>query len=350
MNNSRAWGIILPVLLLLIINFSINSPFFKFLKAIVAIILATFIPGYLFCLLILRRNNPEILIISIAMSICFVILIGIVVHFLRIPIDSTIILNIIWVLTTILTITLISKNQKILVRKNGKEINGIFLLNFILLLLFILALILTSVIMEPDEEFAELSWTFIKVEDPWEISDVSCENITCSLSGVNKFKPIKINQEEYPLLFLDINTPGKYDSICIDFDRDGVFCEDDEGPIWSSKGFLIGENAYSYNFLDNGIIIFNFPRRMVNMTDFIVSYTLQSHYSRPMEFDISLRVNNRPFSEKEILLNPGEKAILEEEVSIPEELGKYKVEIIVSPKTNNRSAIINFFVEYSTNF
>lgn len=342
------------LLLLVFINSETPFPIFNTLKAILIILIAIFIPGYLFALLFLdkKTEKSEFLVISIAVSICFVILTGILIHLLGVSINAYNVLNILWLITSVFTIVLVLiKSESTRFRKRRViKTDKTFYLNLVLIVVFFSLLIYLSMKFPSTEEFVELYWEFVKVENPTDEYDAVCKDASCSLSGINKFKKAKIDQVEYDILFLDLNEPEKYDSICIDLNQNDVYCEDEEGPFWSPEGFMINNTTFSYNLFGDGIVIFSFPKKLVNRTDFEVSYNIRSHYSKILEFDVTLTVNDEVFSEKEIILEPNQQMLIKDQVSIPEEERLHEVEVVVSPRKGGQSAKINFFVKYSTEY
>ena len=338
------------LLLLVFINIETPFPLLNTVKAAVVILFAIFIPGYLFTQLFLKReDHSETMVMSIAMSICFVILTGLLIHFLGISINAYNILNPLWFISSIFTMVLMFLNPS--KKKKKTKPNKTFYLNLSLILAFFLIFVYLSFNSSSNEGFIELYWDFTKVEHHYTQPDLECFNMTCSLSGTNKVQITRIDQDWYNILFLDINYPGKYDSICIDFNHNNLYCEDGEGPIWPPLGFMIGNKTYSYNLIEDGIIIFSHPKRVVNTTDFVVSYVTESHYTDLMEFDVTVKVDDYVLSREEMVLEPGERLLVEQEVSISEEKRQHKVEIIISPKRiPDQSAKINFFVNYVTEY
>ena len=341
------------LLILFFINLETQLNFFQIFKAILVLSLATFIPGYAFILLFQdeKLNNPDIIIVSIAMSVCFVIIAGIAIHLLGFRINPYNILNPLWFLISVFTIAIfLSRNRSNKPKK--KKIAGINIVFFVMLgliLLFFVILSYLSVNPILPEGFAEVYWEFINVENPWPVDGALCEDMDCSLSGINKLKTVELQGEEYDILFLDLNQPEKYDSICIDINNNDIYCQEREGPFWPSDTFVIDEKTYSYTLLgDRGIVIFFYPKKLVDRTRFTVSYNIKSYYLKVKKYDVTLNLNNNVVSSKEITLNRGEKRLVQEELTIPPFPREHRIEVIVTPEGENpiRIDLSTWYVSY----
>ncbi|MBD3155593.1 MAG: hypothetical protein GF368_02970 [Candidatus Aenigmarchaeota archaeon] len=338
------------ILSLILINLKISSPVISGIRAFLALSLATFLPGYLFTLFFLGKNaeTSERLVISISLSISLVILLGVLIHLLGIRISVQNILNPLWFIVSISVIGLlfVKRNKK---SKKRIELDGFFYLNLSMILVFFLILIFISMNLPSGEGFVELYWDFVKVENPWVEPSPVCE-IDYSLSDFNRVQRARIGNEKYNILFLDINQPGKYDSICVDLNHNEIYCEDDEGPFWSPLGFRIGPEHYSYTLIENGVVIYRFPTKLVNQTNFNVYYNIKSHYPEIEEFEIIISVNGDIISREKMFLDPGESRLVQEQIVVPEIIGKHEVEIAVLPQASKERVRINFFTEFAREF
>lgn len=325
------------LLILLFVNLNTPATLIEVTKAIIILSLSTFIPGYVFILLFQEKHqeHPNMLIISIAMSICLVMLSGVALYLIGFNIDPTNILNPIWFVLSVITITLFlyKKPSKKPKKRKILGIDMVFYVNLTLILIFFIALSYISVNPSLPRGFADVYWEFINVENPWPTDTVLCKDMKCSLSGINKVKEIQIGYSNYDILFMDINQPEKYDSICVDVNDNDIYCEYAEGPFSPSETFLIGESTYSYRFLgEESIVIFFYPQKLAGRTVFTVSYSIKSYYLDAKKYDVVLTVNNNIVSKQEIFLRPLERRMIQEEITILPIQREHKIEVIVTPQ------------------
>ncbi|MBD3155594.1 MAG: hypothetical protein GF368_02975 [Candidatus Aenigmarchaeota archaeon] len=336
--------------ILLLINLESHVTMFQIFKAILVLSLSTFIPGYVFILLFQERHqeHPNMLIISIAMSICIVMLSGVALYLIGFNIDPTNILNPVWFVLSIITITLFlyKKPPKKPKKRKILGIDMVFYVNLALILLFFIVLSYISVSPSLPRGFVDVYWEFINVENPWPTDTALCKDMKCSLSGISKIREIQIGHSNYDILFMDINQPEKYDSICVDVNDNDIYCEHAEGPFSPSETFLIGGSTYSYRFLgEESIVIFFYPQKLIGRTVFTISYNIKSYYLDAKKYDVVLTVNNNIVSKQEIFLRPLERRTIEEEITILPIQREHKVEVIATPE-GGKPVLTNLKIPY----
>jgi hypothetical protein len=343
--------IIIALLLAMVflINYEKDNAAFNYLKYISMISAALFVPGYILANLTLNRplKIPEALALGIGLSVAIVILSGVLVILAGLPISVQNIMNVIWFITVVLAAMGFFKAdfKWINLEKGRKSKDRLFYINLILVLFVISNLIYLSILAPANEEFTELSWRLWKIDDLTIANKVDCNMERCTLSGFSKVSKFNLGSNEYSILFMDLNSPEKYDSICIDVNRNGTYCDAWEGPFWPSSSFFIDGEAFNFRLLTNdSILILNYPNTVRNES-FSVSYNIKSYYSKTTDYDLYLVINGTAYSKRQIALEPNESMTVNENVTLPGN-GTYKVEVYAYPDSTSDGVSISFFVTY----
>lgn len=196
------------------------------------------------------------------------------------------------------------------------------------------------------EEFIELHWSIFKISFIPK-NQVTCVLRPCSISGDYKFGNLDLNGKTYGIILIDLENPRRYDNMCIDMNRNDVFCEQNEGPFIEGSSFLIESKSFNIiSFEENNFAIANYPK-IVNSSNFTVGFVIRSFYHRNMNFNLSMFVNETLEKSEVISLVPKQELTMNYSVSLKGE-GLNKILIVANSSEGNQQSAIDFWVEYST--
>jgi hypothetical protein len=220
-----------------------------------------------------------------------------------------------------------------------------------ILLLFLTIVILGIVVYvsatsPSKEEFTELYWKIFKV-DFLQKAQVVCALKPCSISGFYDFGNITLDNKNYRIVLVDLDTAWQYSAMCIDINQNNVFCEKGEGPFRERDSFLIGSDSFTIiSSNEKNFAIANYPRR-VNVNNFTVGYVVKSYYRKTQDFNVSLFVNETLKESKILTISPQQEIVSQFNVFLPSK-GLFRVKIDVTPSTTSQKSYIDFWVNASS--
>lgn len=327
-----------------------QNAFFSTVTSLVSLVFIFLLPGYILSYLIFEKvDRSEKLILSLGFSICVTILAGMIVHFAQMKISFVHIMYGVLILSLILAISAVLKHRakrrerpRSRVLKDGK----IFLFCSLSLLFAMAVIIYTSISLPSEEEFVELYWKAAELTGLKEETDVNCAIDDCSLSGFYKLGSVNLLDNYYNAIITDLNAEDVYDSICIDFNKNGVYCEKSEGPFAKGDSFGIGSNLNLFSVVlskSDKFYIFNFPKR-TNASNFTVGFSAKSNYKEAKNLNLALFVNETMQYSESLPIEPQQEISKYYPVRLPS-AGLYKVKIEVLPLTVEDRTYIEFWVE-----
>jgi hypothetical protein len=164
------------------------------------------------------------------------------------------------------------------------------------------------------------------------------------MSGIYKIGNINLDGMNFNLITTDLNKSNEYVSTCIDFNKNGTYCEKTEGPFRERDTFLIDNDSFNFFWVsDKNVIVAHYPKR-VSQENFTIGFVMKSHYSRTIDTKITLFVDTNQTRSKIQTLKPNEEIISKFDVTLPT-LGPHKVKISTTPTTINKENEIYFWVE-----
>lgn len=214
-------------------------------------------------------------------------------------------------------------------------------LAFSLLILSVIAYV--SVTSPTKEEFVEVYWKVSKVENMIDTENIECKLVNCSMSGVYKFGRVNLNDKNYDIIKIDPGGPGDYYSLCIDFNENQEYCDIEEGPFPYRDTFFIDSHAFNILSLVDDIVIAHYPKEVKDQ-NFTAGFVIKSYYSKTMDFDVGLYVNETLQKDKILTIQKNQEVTSYFDVELPTE-GMFKVKVVVSPLTIEKEAYIDFWVK-----
>lgn len=347
---------ILTGTLLSLIYFSPQNIFLDAIKSILSLLFMFFLPGYILTHLLLRNklDRTETFVLSVGLSVCITIFMGMIVHLAQMKINFFNIMCSILVVSLILlffVIFVILKDRKIPSRKKWKSKisrNDKLFFFCLFLLLFVMSIMTyISITLPSEEEFVELYWKVSELKDLANKTDVNCSIDNCGLSGIYKIGTVDLVDNSYKAIITDLNYEGMYDSICIDVNQNEIFCEENEGPFARRDSFGINSNSFNViYFRNNQAFIANYPRE-VYVSNFTVGFVIKSNYNEVKNFNMGLFVNETLQHSENLTVEPHQEISNYYSVYLPEN-GLYRVKVAVLPLTLEEKTYIEFWVEKNT--
>jgi len=221
--------------------------------------------------------------------------------------------------------------------------NILFYFCSILVIFVIFVIIFISSITPSAEEFIEVYWEISVVENLVNKTQITCNLENCSRSGIYRIGNIHLNNIDYNLAIFDSEVPIKYDSLCVDLNQDGVYCDEGEGPMKERYTFSIGTDFFSIlNLNEDKVIIAHFPKDLTVQT-FTIGFIIESHYNQTVNLNVNLLVNETMKKSEKLSIEPKQKTIQNFTVSLPED-GLYKIKVSVFVLPNDEEIFIDFWV------
>jgi len=360
---------ILTVVFALLVYFTPDSPVLYSIKNILGLFLLMVFPGYLLVDLLFggKLDTIETSVLTIGLSISIVIMLAMATYFAGLQIDVFTILNVIIVATFVLIFAgflkrperrggrLESERRDVgrkdmeRIARRSRSIDRSMYSHILLIVVVLVLLSFLSATLPPKDQFVELYWSTAEVENLKEVeaSGVQCMRKDCGLSDVRKIGQVTFADDVFDIMVTDLGEIGKYDTFCIDLNRNGKFCDvyEDEGPYRYYETFFIGPRAFtSLRFDESKIAFVNYPEYIFS-ENFTTSFSARSMYSKKMTFDIKVTVNGSLQYSEFIELEPKQEIAREVGISIPSR-GYYKVEAEIKPTvTGSEGARIHFWVD-----
>jgi len=334
------------ILFFTFLNIPIDNLIFYTGKIILTLIFAFFFPGY--CLIYLlfgeKLQTLDMSILSIVLSIVLFILSSMVIHLAGFEITVFNILNLLLLVTFVLILLNFLKPVSKLKIQRTREArdNSLY---FLLAITFVVlvAMVYVSATLPMKEEFVEIYWKIIKIETLMDIKEVNCLIDPCSLSGVYKFGELELNNKTFNVLVNDLIEAERYDTICIDWNHDDIYCDLDEGPYGTRESFILDSDGYNVIlFKEAKVYITNYPKE-VNVSNFTIGYVIKSYYSSTSDFKLNLFVNDTLEKTETLTINPNQEVTLKTKIILPTK-ALYKVKISISKLNTDQEAYIDFWV------
>jgi len=225
-----------------------------------------------------------------------------------------------------------------------KENDKTFYSSLILTLIILSLIIYISYSQPSKEEFVEIHWQIFRSDDLTSTDRVDCMIESCSISELYAIGNIDLDGTNYRIITTDLIEFNEYDYACIDFNNNGIFCEESEGPFEERDTFLIDDNGFNiFSISNKNVVVTHYPKN-VSQEDFTVGFVVKSFYHKPADIEITLSVETNEAETRIRTLNPNEEIISKFNVTLPT-VGLYKVKISTTPKTINKENEIYFLVE-----
>jgi hypothetical protein len=222
--------------------------------------------------------------------------------------------------------------------------NHTFIFLSVFTIIIVSIILYVSAISTSKEEFVEVYWQINSMKDLRYTRYVNCKMVNCSLSGIYEIGKVNINGKIFNATLIDIVRPSQYYHLCIDFNNDGIYCDNREGPFTLKDSFLMGKDAFNILYIsNNNIVIADYPHEVYDQ-NFTTGFVMKSHYFDTRFLNISLFVNQTLEKSKTIQIEPEEEVFSHLNVSLPTK-GLFRVEVSVSPLGTEEKSSIDFWVE-----
>lgn len=225
--------------------------------------------------------------------------------------------------------------------------NKFFYFCLIAVIIVIAIIIFISKITPSAEEFIEVYWELSIAEDLVEITRIPCKT-DCSVSEIYRVGNIHLKNKNYNLAIFDSEIPLEYDSLCIDFNQDGIYCDEGEGPMKEYYTFAIDTDFFNIvNVKKDRVVIAHYPKDLT-VENFTIGFVIESHYTNTVYLDVNLLVNETLKISKKLSIEPKQKIIRNYEVSLPED-GLYKIKVSLFVVLSDEEVFIDFWVNKKSN-
>jgi len=221
--------------------------------------------------------------------------------------------------------------------------NKLFYFCLIVSIFVIVIIIFKSTITPSAEEFLEVYWEPSIAEDLVNKTQIPCNSAECSKSGIYRVGDIHLKNTDYDLIVFDSEKPMIYDSLCIDLNQNGIYCDDNEGPMKQHYTFSIDTDFFNILGLnEDKVIIAHYPKDLTE-ENFTIGFIIESHYNNPVNLDVNLFVNETLEKSENLSIEPKQKVSKNFAVVLSEDgLHKIKVSVFVLP--SNEEIFIDFWV------
>lgn len=225
-----------------------------------------------------------------------------------------------------------------------KSNDKIFFSSLILTLIILSVIIYISSVQPSKEEFIEVHWQILRSGDLTGTDSVVCKIENCSKSGIYKIGNIDLDGMNFGLITIDSDKSNKYNYTCIDFNKNGIYCEEDEGPFKERDTFLINNNGFNFfSISDKNVVVAYYPKT-VDQENFTVGFVLKSHYKRTLDIKTTMSVDNNEPQSKIQTLKADEEIISTFNVTLST-VGLHEVKISTTPTTIDMRNEIYFWIE-----
>jgi len=225
----------------------------------------------------------------------------------------------------------------------GFLVENKFFVFCLIVVIFVISIIIFKSTTTPSvEEFIEIYWELSMAENLVKTTYIPC-NADCSVSEIYRVGNIQLNKKDYSLTIFDSETPMKYDSLCIDFNQDGFYCDEGEGPLKERYTFSIGTNFFNVLSLkEDKAVIAHYPKDLT-VEDFTIGFVIESHYTDPVYLDVNLLVNETLKKSEKLSVQPKQKIIRNFPVSLSKD-GLYKIKVSLFVTPSDEEVFIDFLV------
>jgi len=339
----------LTIAMFFLIYFPSQNILFNGIKSVLSLLFIFFIPGYVLTYLLFqnRKGMAELLILSIGSSVCITILMGMTIDFVHMKINFFNIMFSVLSVSLILNVLLFLKE---IIAPTEKKIfkfsrnDKIFFFCIFLLLFVVIIIIYLSITLPSKEQFVELYWKVSELKDITNKTDVNCSMINCSLSVIYRVGTIDLANKSYGGMITDPRKKGMYDSVCIDFNQNGIFCEKNEGPFKIGDSFMINSSSFNImNSKNDQIFIADYPKE-TNVSNFTVGFVIKSDYYEIKNFTMGLFLNDTLQNSEIVTVEPNQAITNHYVIHLPEN-GLYRIRIAVLPLTMKENTYIEFWVK-----
>lgn len=349
---------ILAVFLALIIGLGSDLLALRVIETILGFAFLFFLPGYCIEALLFSRSKMgkfEAALISIGLSISASIIVSMCTYLAGMKIEFATMMDALLLVTFILSSADIFLVKSVPSGKQPAREGGF---NFYVLLgVFAVVMcisILFSIRLPSKEEYVEMYWSLSQVEGIRNVTQVNCtipptfQKVAanrCSLSGIHEVGSVNLAGRGYGILIMDLGKAGYYDSFCIDLNGNMNYCDSGEGPFMYYETFFLDSSAFKSLYFNQSRYVFaNYPRYVFDQ-NFTVSFVVNSHYSRKLNFNVSVFANQTIMFSKAMELLPGKPVLLNVSMTLPK-VGLFNVRANARPKgSEDEGATIDFWAD-----
>jgi hypothetical protein len=349
---------ILAVFLALIIDLGSDLLALRVIETFLGFAFLFFLPGYCIEALLFSRSKMskfEAALISIGLSISASIIVSMCTYFAGMKIEFATMMDALLLVTFILSAADIFLVKSVPSDRRSTREGGF---NFYILLgIFAVVMcvsILFSINLPSREEYVEMYWSLSQVEGIRNVTQANCTipptfqkvaSSICSLSGINEVGNVNLAGRRYGILIMDLEKAGYYDSFCIDLNNNMRYCDSGEGPFMYYETFFLGSSAFKSLYFNQTRFVFaNYPRYVFDQ-NFTVSFVVNSHYSRRLNFNVSVFANQTILFSKAMELLPNKPVLLNVSMLLPK-VGLFNVRANARPKgSEDEGATISFWAD-----
>jgi hypothetical protein len=157
---------------------------------------------------------------------------------------------------------------------------------------------------------------------------------------------LELGNETFKAVLMDTRTILEYDRFCIDSNRNGIYCDEGEGPFATYDSFSVGDSGFTVlDVNEDGIAVVDYPKE-TNASSFKVGLVAKSYYKEVMDLNLSVFVNESFRYGRVISLYPGQETTEYFPIDL-QESGEYRVRVVDLDTTLDKMLYVDFWVKKS---